>query len=770
MSAPETTRAPDRLLRMSAALMVLSFVLFGINLIAPVGPTWLLWLPTAVGGALLVAACRRTARTESLEPPARGFWRSVTVVATLVAVASTSQGIDVLLRPDLPGPRMGPVMMILDGLAVLIIVYALYRLPTGSQSLGERTRIVLDAGTVMLAAGLFMWHFQTRNAFASGDDASVYFRLPLTVLALVAVFAVVKVMLSRETHVAGSALQRFAIAILIGAVGPVLWGNGEATWPHLYPTMASLPAVFFFGVWGAESQRRVQLEVRRGAVAPRRSSFSVLPYVAVAAVDALLLGVTWSSGHEGVKVITAVAVVLTSLVVGRQITAFRDNAVLLRRLDHGANHDALTGLPNRAYFHKRLQTALSRPGDRPVAVALIDLDDFKEVNDTLGHEIGDLLLIAVAQRLNACVRVEDTVARLGGDEFVVVLDDADPAAADLAAERMIEALRQPVVAGGHELPIRASIGIADGRSGDESSLLLRHADIAMYAAKNLPGTAYLHYDPDMTTAGTDHAHLGAELREGIAAGQLFLLYQPIVSLHDGRVLGAEALVRWAHPAHGTLAPDAFIPLAERTGLIVPLGHWVLRTALVELAGWIAEHGDRAPGVLNINVSARDLREPGFAGGVKALLDEHHIPADRVVLEITETMALEPGQSVVNLHLLRGHGVRVSLDDFGTGHSTLTLLHDCPIDEIKLDRAFTQAEVDGRVPIAAAVIHLAQALGLNAVAEGVETAEQAEQLLALGYVAAQGYYFARPMPAGLFGDLLATGHTLMPDRAVWQMSA
>jgi diguanylate cyclase (GGDEF)-like protein len=464
------------------------------------------------------------------------------------------------------------------------------------------------------------------------------------------------------------------------------------------------------------------------------------------------------------------AVVLTALVVLRQITAFRDNGALLRRLDHGANHDALTGLPNRAYFHKRLQIALTRPGDRPVAVALIDLDDFKEVNDTLGHEIGDLLLIAVAQRLNGCVRAEDTVARLGGDEFVVVLDDADPSAADLAAERMIEALRQPVVAGNHELPIRASIGIADGRTGDESSLLLRHADIAMYAAKNLPGTAYLHYDPDMTAAGTDHAHLGAELREGIAAGQLFLLYQPIVSLHDGRVMGAEALVRWAHPAHGTLAPDAFIPLAERTGLIVPLGHWVMRTALIQLAAWIAEHGDRAPGVLNINVSARDLREPGFAGGVKALLDEHDIPADRVVLEITETMALEPGQSVVNLHKLRGYGIRVSLDDFGTGHSTLTLLHDCPIDEIKLDRSFTQARVDGRVPIAAAVIHLAQALGLNAIAEGVETAEQAEQLLALGYVAAQGYYFARPMPAGRFGSLLAEGQSLMPDRTAWQMSA
>jgi diguanylate cyclase (GGDEF)-like protein len=405
-----------------------------------------------------------------------------------------------------------------------------------------------------------------------------------------------------------------------------------------------------------------------------------------------------------------------------------------------------------------------------VAVALIDLDDFKEVNDTLGHEVGDQLLVAVAERLSACVRAEDTVARLGGDEFVVVLDGTDPAVADLATGRMMEALSRPVLIDGHELPIRASIGIADGRTGDQASMLLRRADIAMYAAKKRTGTAAVHYDDTMATVTTDHAHLGAELRAALQSEQLFLLYQPVVALDDGRVRGAEALVRWVHPVHGTLPPDAFLPQAERTGLIVPLSQWVLRTALRQMAAWRAEHGADAPGVLNVNVSARDLREPDFADGVKALLDEYGLAAHQITLEITETMALEPGTSVENLHRLRGYGVRVSLDDFGTGHSTLTLLHDCPIDEIKLDRAFTQAQVDGRVPVAAAVIHLAQALGLHAVAEGVETAEQAELLLSLGYVAAQGYYFARPMPAAEFGALLGRDArpALLP--AEWQMSA
>jgi EAL domain-containing protein (putative c-di-GMP-specific phosphodiesterase class I) len=238
------------------------------------------------------------------------------------------------------------------------------------------------------------------------------------------------------------------------------------------------------------------------------------------------------------------------------------------------------------------------------------------------------------------------------------------------------------------------------------------------------------------------------------------------------VTGAEALVRWAHPVRGTLAPDTFIPVAERTGLIVPLGRWVIREACRQFAVWMAEHGEAAPVVLNINVSARDLREPDFAAVVTSIMAEHGVPAERIALEITETMALELGPSVTNLHRLRALGVRVSLDDFGTGSSTLTLLHDCPVDEIKLDRSFVQAVADDRPPMAAAVIHLARALGLHAVAEGVETPEQADLLRSLGYVAAQGYHFARPMPAGKIDELLRGPASRDPDPEplTWEMSA
>ncbi|WP_236717950.1 bifunctional diguanylate cyclase/phosphodiesterase [Actinoplanes sp. TFC3] len=752
-------------MRASAGTALFAVLWFVLNLVHPVGPKFVLWLPCAVAGVLAFLILLRTARIPSLPQATRRFWRHLTIAVGLVAIGVPAQAVDVLTSADRHGAHTGPVMLTFCGAGVLVIMYGLFRLPLGRQSPGEVTRIVLDAATVALAAAVFMWHFSTRTALKGDDKTAVYVSLLVTLIALLAVFAVVKFVLSSHLHVDNGALRLLAVAIMMGAVGPLFRPPIEAIDPTLFPGMATEPLVYFFGSWAAARQRCASngATKRRGVVEARRRPFSMLPYVAVAAIDGLLIAVSLQKSDD-LTVVVAAVVLLTALVVVRQVVAFRENSRLLARLDHGATHDALTQLPNRVLFHSRLQKALTSPGDRPVAVALIDLDDFKEVNDTLGHEVGDQLLIGVATRLEGCVRAEDTVARLGGDEFVVVLDDADPATADLAAERMRNALHQPIYADGHELPIRASIGIADGRSGAEASVLLRQADIAMYAAKKLAGTAYLHYDPSMATAGSDHTHLGAELREAISGDQLFLLYQPIVALDDGRILGAEALVRWAHPVRGVLAPDAFIPVAERTGLIVPLGRWVMRTAFAQLASWIAEHGDAAPGVLNVNVSARDLREPAFADAVATLLAEFRLPADRIVLEITETMAVEQGQSVLTLHRLRGLGVRISLDDFGTGHSTLTLLHDCPIDEIKLDRSFTQSPIDDRVPVSAAVIHLAQALGLHAVAEGVETAEQAEQLLSLGYLAAQGYLFARPMPAGRLGKVLEARVPLLGSAA------
>jgi EAL domain-containing protein (putative c-di-GMP-specific phosphodiesterase class I) len=291
-------------------------------------------------------------------------------------------------------------------------------------------------------------------------------------------------------------------------------------------------------------------------------------------------------------------------------------------------------------------------------------------------------------------------------------------------------------------------------------VLLRRADIAMYAAKLIPGTAFLHYTPTMAQPGADQAGLGAELHQALERDQLFLVYQPIVALDSRRLLGAEALVRWAHPGHGTLSPQAFLPAAERSGLIVPLTHWVLRAALAQLAQWDATHGVTAPPMLNINISPRDLREPDFAQAVTDLLDEFGIDAGRITLEITESVPLEPAQAGAAVRRLRARGVRVALDDFGTGHSTLSTLHAVPVDQLKLDADFTQAAPTAEVPVAAAVHYLASSLGLNTIAEGVETPAQAAHLQDLGYDSAQGFYFAHPMPAEALTALL-DGRSLMP---------
>ncbi len=734
------------------ALLVAAVLWFLVTMIHPVGPPALLWLTTPLYGPIVSAIFWQASRAPGMPEANRRFWRRLAPAATLVGIGQTAQAIDVVLHPEVGGTHTGPVMLAFDGAALLVVIFALVRLPTGKQDRGGVLRIMLDASTVMLATGVFIWHFGTRQAVGTAATGAVVLSLILVVLALLGVFALAKVMLSDHGVMGGDSLRLLGLAIFVGALAPMVQPLVTAVDADLYVVQISVPAVFFFAALAGDRQRFATGMPRRGGRA-RRRSFSLMPYTAVAAVDGLLLWVACFDLTD-IVVVAAGAVLLTALVVVRQITSLWDNGRLLAQLDHGATHDALTGLPNRVLFHRRLQQALTTGAERPVGVVLIDLDGFKEVNDTLGHEVGDVLLAGVAQRLTGCVRAEDTVARLGGDEFVMVLDGSDPAAADQVADRIAAALRLPVVVDGRDLSVGASIGIADGRTGDDPSVLLRRADIAMYAAKKIEGTAHLHYHAGMAVSGTDHAGLAAELREAIATDQLFLLYQPIVALDDGRLIGAEALVRWAHPTRGVLAPDVFVPVAERTGLSVALGRWVMQTAFRQLAEWPAAHPGAVPAMLSVNVSARDLREPGLAAEVGALLAAYGIEPGRITCEITETAALEGGQALTALEELRALGVRVSLDDFGTGYSTLTLLHDCPIDEIKLDRSFTQAQVGERVPVAAAVIHLAQALGLHAVAEGVETPQQAEQMLALGYTAAQGYHFGRPRAAESFAELPA----------------
>lgn len=480
--------------------MVAALLWFGVNLIAPVGPAWLLWTPTAIGAVIAVTVFWRAGATGNVPEPTRRFWRQITLAGCLVGAGSITQAVDVVANPDVAGPRTGPAMLAVHGVAVVVIIYSLYRLPLGVRTPGDGLRIALDAAIVVAAAGVFIWHFSTRPALGSDNRTTQVASLAVIVLALIAVLGVAKLVLSSHAYVDASALRLLAVAMFVGSAFPMLSPVLEAHRPYLLPSHIGMPLIFLLAAWAGERQRlagaRPNVGPDAGAVDVRRRSFSLLPYGAVAAAAGLLVEYTWSGDDDPAetRVIVAVAVGLMALVILRQVTVLRDNNRLLTQLDHSATHDALTGLPNRVLFNRRLAAALARPGGHRVSVALVDLDDFKEVNDTLGHDVGDLLLTAVSDRFRRCVDASDTVARLGGDEFVVVINSADPFAADRTAQRMIDALRDPIVAGDHTLPVRASIGIADGQVGDDPGTLLRCADIAMYAAKKLPGTAYTRYD------------------------------------------------------------------------------------------------------------------------------------------------------------------------------------------------------------------------------------------------------------------------------------
>jgi diguanylate cyclase (GGDEF)-like protein len=412
-----------------------------------------------------------------------------------------------------------------------------------------------------------------------------------------------------------------------------------------------------------------------------------------------------------------------------------------RELRHRVRHDALTGLLNRSAIVDEIDAAVS--GGSPVAVVLIDLDRFKEVNDTLGHHVGDALLTSVAARLTDELRSDATLARLGGDEFVLLLPACEPQTAEVVAARALQTIRRPFALDGLALEMDASCGVAVGT--DTSADLLRHADVAMYAAKaDHLGVAV--YRPALDDGAPEQLAFFGELRRAIRNGDLLVHYQPKVAMTAGRVVGMEALVRWEHPERGMVPPAAFIPIAERTGLIRPLTDAVLARALADCAMWRQAGRDLT---VAVNLSARSLVDPSLAERVGELLHAYGIPASHLELEITESAAMrDPGRALAVLHDLRALGVHLSVDDFGTGHASLAYLTRLPVGTLKIDRSFVQTmELDpSDATIVRSTIDLAHGLGLRVVAEGVETRATWEELARLGCDQAQGYWLAPPGPA------------------------
>ena len=438
-------------------------------------------------------------------------------------------------------------------------------------------------------------------------------------------------------------------------------------------------------------------------------------------------------------------------IIVQSLAVFQANVSQIAFLAH---HDPLTRLPNRVLFHDRVQQALSR-GRREAccAVLCLDLDRFKAVNDTLGHPVGDGLLREVAGRLQGCVRDGDTVARLGGDEFAIVLPDvAAPAEIDRLCARIIEAVGAGYEVEGHQIGIGTSIGVSLApRDGTTSHELLRNADTALYGAKAGGRGTACFYEPTMNVALQSRRMLELGLRQAVAHGEFELHYQPLVDARSHQVRGFEALIRWRHPERGLIAPDAFIPVAETSGLIGAIGQWVLCRACLDARAW-PEHIKVA-----VNLSPLQFRDEGLVAGVRAALDGSGLAAQRLEVEITESVLLHDSQAILAmLGGIRALGVQISMDDFGTGYSSLSYLRSFPFDKVKIDRSFIRDLPHGRnsVAIVRAIVGLSETFGISVIAEGVETSEQAEQLAAEGCTQLQGYLFSQPVPVAAVPELIA----------------
>ncbi|MEV6931236.1 EAL domain-containing protein [Dactylosporangium sp. NPDC051485] len=757
------TREALRFVKATAGVAALGTVWCAAYLTVGAGPEALVYVFVPVGGALATASVLHLVRRGELDPAGRRFWRLVVTALALITVGYAWLALDMLVHwrgahwRTMPLPAAGCA-----ALGFAIAIWAVARVPVAQSGGVERWRVLLDRAIACLGCGAVLWYAGLAPMFSAAEPWSRQAMVLVGLGFLVAIGAATKVSYVEGGPVDPAALRCIAagggavaaavavLAVRFGYAGAV---PAQAIVMPLAPVLATL---------GTAAQWRATSGARRR---PARGGV-LLPYLAVAAADVPLIAVALGAPLRWpARVVLLAAVLVTALVTLRQYVAFRENARLLHntrvqeeRLQYEVSHDGLTGLANRALFRDRLAAALDGTGH--AYVLLVDLDDFKTVNDLLGHGVGDGLLVSVAQLLRAEAGDDSLPVRVGGDEFAVLLTGpgADP---EGMARRLLAALDRPISE--HRLLVQASIGIAEAEPGATVDSVLRDADVAMYTAKQRGKASFVRYVDGMGEPVLAHMQLGAELRRAVDEGELRVVYQPILRLDDNRVIGVEALVRWQHPQRGTVSPAEFIPAAERTGLIVPLGRFVLRETCRQAAAWLAEYGPDALLEAGVNVSARQLHDPDFVADVRAALAESGLPCERLVLEVTESAVLRGQQVSRTLAELDRMGIRLALDDFGTGESSLSLLRAFPAAIVKLDKSFVDgievddgrpADADARQAVARAVIQLARALGLDTVAEGVESAEQAAVLRELGYTLGQGYHLAQPMTADGMSRVLA----------------
>ncbi|HEX2638460.1 MAG TPA: EAL domain-containing protein [Gemmatimonadales bacterium] len=844
------------------------------------------FMPLNVGVVVLFALA---SRSRILDP---GVRRALRLMATGSAMVFIGNAISVWYLEVL---HVNPPVSWADPFYLsdsLLTVAALLAFPLARRTRLERWKFLLDAAMVLLGGAVALWYLSVRPTVASEGSSLVVtlmaFAYPLA--SLLVLLGVTTVLLRRPTDANRAAFALLVAGTVVGLVADLTfnWVSLEANARSAAWTDAVYLLCYVMLIASAELYLRRPMPLRVASNVPvtRLQQLSPLPYVAVATTYGLLLWVAVRPWSDPVSGLAVGALLITALVVTRQLLTVRENlrllaetaarqnearfrslvqhssdviliiktdgtirfvspsatqvfgydpATMLRQtvsellhpddreraatffrdaakspgvtgpvelrfrqpdgswlhaeilatnllrdasvkgivlntrdvserkrleeqLTHQAFHDPLTGLANRALFRDRVSHALALAQRRghPITVLFLDLDDFKMVNDSLGHAEGDRLLIAAAERFLSCARSTDTVARLGGDEFAILIEGAEGREGLL--ERLTAAMVHSFSLSGNQVRVTASIGVAAAVGGESADDLLRNADVAMYEAKRHGKGRSATYESRMYADIRERLDLEAALRGALERRELVLHYQPIVQLQSGAIYGVEALLRWEHPQYGRLLPQHFVPLAEETGLIVQLGAWVLDEACRQLEAWNRAHPESVLAV-SVNISGRQLQGAGLADALRRALASSGVDPAKVVLEITESVLMQETESVLDrLRQLKALGVRLAIDDFGTGYSSLSYLQRFPIDILKIAKPFVEEVGKGadRSALARAIIGLGDTLRLDTIAEGIEMAEQRAALLQLGCTLGQGHYFWPALPAAAVEELLAAG--------------
>ncbi len=730
-------------------------------------------------GCLILAW--RASRQPGLESRAQRAWLLIAAALALQVQAHTTWS----SYDTIGQPRPFPSWADAASLAFVPLVLAgLLTLPVPRRPSRHRGTLPLDVATVLTGGFMVVWYLVLGPTLTGPGPAGPAAGTPFTVAVsaaypvgdLLLIFGLALTLLRgvsslsrRPLYLLGAGVALFVGADLCHGYAGLHADFAAGRWPDLLRlTAAALFAAAAHDQYRHAPQYDQERRRAHAEAVPVRPAHR-LPYVAVAAAYGLLLLIARGQDSPRIGVLLGAAGVLTVAVALRQFAAVRESRAL-------AVTDALTGLASRAWAQECLDDAVARTRSTggQVAVLMIDLDGFGSVNDSMGHQAGDAVLIAAAQAISSVTRFSDTAGRLGGDEFVVILDDIDgPLAAESVAQRVQAALSTPIVHDGHIVPLRASMGLAisepggtggpsgsggsgispgPGISGDE--LLLR-AEMAIRVAKRAGTGGCVAYTPAI-----DVNTLGAELQRALDEDQLVLHYQPIIDIASGDTVGLEALVRWQHPERGLVPPLDFIPLAEETGLILPLGNWVLRTACAQVVEWGRTIPAARTLTLSVNVAPRQVRHPSLVSEVSAALRDTGFDPRRLIVEITEdTVLSDDTPTVAKIEALRSLGIRVAVDDFGTGYSSLRYLRRLPIDVLKIDRSLVADLVDsadGRT-ICGAVVSLGAALQMDVVAEGIENTDHLAALREMQCSHGQGYHFARPQDATRMAEFLQQSH-------------